>query len=270
MSRSRVTRNLTRLSGSSKPHAPTSPAWQPNSSEAQGSKKLSDKPLSPTASTRSKLLSDVRRYLSESDDLCMLKQTPLTDSRVIEIRMKIEAAMPHVYAMEDEVQSAPNLDLETLNKNAQSLETVRKHAEVFLEKFQDVDLEALRSSAMNERVPESPSLRSTSRSTSVLGSPEIVHHSKDSVHNEGMSGKDNSKQDDRCFDDATATNAKTDSSPITIEQKMVLEAIHDLFSVEDEVCDGDAPAYLTAPAAKSPEELIHYNSGVLPHAYTMN
>lgn len=249
VSRSRVTRSLTRLSGSSKGQAPTSPAWIPPPATPQHPSDLSRQNTDTSPSANSILLHALKQYVSNFDQLCMVNQTPLSDPRVLDIRKNIEAAMPRVYTLADEKNSSAI---------ANDARRVRNFAEEVLQRFPDINLDSLRlnSTSDNSSPPKSFATHSYQPSAAKeppsTYAPSESHEDKERARKNYTSVKnpENTESQERepDFESATAS--------ITREQRMVFEAIHDMFSDDNDIDRDLQSSSFRAPPAKSPEQLL--------------
>lgn len=88
------------------------------------------------ASSDAVLLQNLRKLLSDYQQLCVINGTPITDTRIIYIRHQIERLMPPLYALTHHCTSSYITSEASL---------VRHLAEDFLRKFPDITKDILRS-----------------------------------------------------------------------------------------------------------------------------
>lgn len=253
-SRTRINRTArTFLSISHKGQTPASPTGNSIPEATQDSSPQSSAPpKDPDVPTDSTLLHDLRYHLSNFEQLYKLNGAPLSDTRILNIRKKIEAAMPRVYALTEERNS--------LGSEAR---TVRDFAEDFLGKFPDANIDALRpsisSEAANSELTSGDSLQPSASSASprslTTKAVESSHEKEGVGLHDGLPGT--------CATHTMAPSLEQRAPPTSTAQRTVLEAIHDLLSDDsDRIPLNAQPRVLRAPAAMSPEQLQMRGSSV--------
>lgn len=230
----------------SRPQAPTSPAWNPLSETLQQPTDALHQSADNSLSDDSKLLQSLRRHLRNFEELHELNKTPLSDSRVLDIRNEVESAMPRLYALADE---------KNLSSAANEASLVRGFAEKLLRRFPDINLDALRLSSTAESTPASSSGTIQMSQPSTPREPRSTLLSLENNADNEYARKVYTGGSHEVFGSQESRHELENTiSSITSEQRRVLEAIHDLCS-DDVTVDKDFLSYLRAPPAKYPEQL---------------
>eukprot|EP00177_Eucheuma_denticulatum_P002670 GFKZ01004797.1.p1 GENE.GFKZ01004797.1~~GFKZ01004797.1.p1 ORF type:complete len:270 (-),score=24.09 GFKZ01004797.1:2109-2918(-) len=241
------------LSISHKGQTPASPTGNSISETTKDSSPQSNAPpKDANVPTDSTLLHDLRSDLSNFEQLYKLNGAPLSDTRILHIRKKVEAAMPRVYSLTEERNS--------LGSEAR---TVRIFAEDFLGKFPDANIDALRPSMSPEAATTDLAPGDSLQPSGSSASPRSLTTKAADIYvqNDGVGPHESLPGNGPT--DNTAPSLAQCASSISPAQRTVLEAIHDLLSDDSErVPLNSQPDILRAPAAMSPEELQMRGSAV--------